>query len=85
MNTEAMIPVTAKTPSMLPKILPSRLAEDIPATAEEMEKKTSGTTRVNIKLMNTVPKGLTTVARSPNTRPMIAPMTTPVRMKSGKR
>ena len=61
------------------------MAEDIPATAEEMEKKTSGTTRVNIMLMNRVPKGLMTVALSPKISPMIAPMTTPVRMNSGKR
>ena len=82
---DATMPVAMNTSSIEPMILPSRFADSMAATAEAIEKKTRGTTRVNIMLMKTRPMGLSAAACSPATNPTIAPTTTPVRMSSGKR
>lgn len=79
------MPVLMNTAIIEPMILPSRLAESMFATAELIEKNTIGTTSVNMKLMNSAPKGLRTTARSPSTSPMIAPRTIPDNTKMGNR
>ena len=87
MITAAMAPVTTKVPTVTPIIFPARFRLSILATALEMEANTMGTTTQNIMLMNTVPKGLSTVAPVPeitlppsstaagNTQPTMAPST----------
>ena len=62
MITAAIAPVTTKVPTVTPMILPARLRLCILATALEMDANTRGTTMQNIMLMNTVPRGLITVA-----------------------
>jgi len=52
-----------------PMIFPARLRLFMLATALEMEAKTMGTTIQNMRLMNTVPKGLKMVAPASNTVP----------------
>ena len=64
MMTEAMIVVTMKVRTVVPISLPARLALFMLAMAEEMEKKTIGTTTQNIMLMNSVPSGSSTEAPS---------------------
>ena len=58
----AMKPATVKTTIMAVNIFPSRFKSDIPATADEMEKKTRGTTIVKRRLRNISPSGLRTAA-----------------------
>jgi len=55
------------------------------ATAEEMEKKTSGTTTMNNRLINTSPKGLRILAFSPKIRPIIEPIIIEESSINGKR
>ena len=62
MITAAMAPVTTKVPTVTPMILPARLRLSMLATAPAMEANTRGTTMQNIMLMNTVPRGFSTVA-----------------------
>ena len=62
MMTEAMIVVHIKVSTVVPISLPARLALFMLAMAEEMEKKTIGTTTQNIMLMNSVPSGSSTAA-----------------------
>ena len=78
MMAAAMAPVTTKVPMVTPMILPARLRLPILATAPAMDAKTMGTTMQNIMLMNTVPKGSSTLApelssvagnRAPTTQP----------------
>ena len=78
MMAAAMAPVTTKVPKVTPMILPARLRLPILATAPAMDAKTMGTTMQNIMLMNTVPKGSSTLApelssvagnRAPTTQP----------------
>ena len=69
MMTAAMAPVTTKVPTVTPMIFPARFRLSMLATALEMEAKTMGTTTQNIMLMNTVPRGLSTVAPVPETMP----------------
>ena len=64
--TAAMAPVTTKVPTVTPMIFPARFRLSMFATALEMEAKTMGTTTQNIRLMNTVPRGLRTVAPVPD-------------------
>jgi len=52
----------------------SRLAPAIDATAEEMEKNTSGTTVTNRALRNTSPSGLSTPAAWPKCHPTAEPI-----------
>ena len=80
MMTAATAPVTTKVPTVTPMIRPARLRLSILATALEMEANTMGTTMQNIMLMNTVPRGLRTVAPALSSvagqiRPAAAPRT----------
>ena len=69
MMTAAMAPVTTKVPTVTPMIFPARFRLSMLATALEMEANTMGTTTQNIMLMNTVPRGLRTVAPVPEMTP----------------
>lgn len=85
MMIAATIPVEMNTSIIDPMIFPSRLAESMAATEDAIEKKTSGTTSVNIMFTNTTPKGFTIAASGPKTSPAIAPRTTHARMMRGNR
>ena len=61
--------MTAAMATVTPMIFPARFRLSMFATALEMEAKTMGTTTQNIRLMNTVPRGLRTVAPVPETMP----------------
>jgi len=74
MTMEAMSPVATKITSIQPRIRPRRLMSGIPATAEEMEKKTTGTVAVKRRLMKISPKGLKRTASFLKTTPSTAPM-----------
>ena len=65
MITEAITVVQMKVITVVPMSLPARLPLFILAMAEEMEKNTIGTTTQNIMLMNSVPRGLSTLAPEP--------------------
>ena len=65
----AMAPVITKVATVVPMIFPALRRLSILATALEMEANTMGTTMQNIMLMNTVPKGLRTVAPAEITAP----------------
>ena len=69
MMTAAMAPVTTKVATVTPMIFPARWRLSMLATALEMEANTMGTTMQNIILMNTVPRGLRTVAPVPEITP----------------
>ena len=61
--TQAAIkPAIVKTTIMAVNIFPRRFMSDIPATADEMEKKTRGMTIVKRRLRNISPSGLRTAA-----------------------
>jgi len=87
MMMAAMPAVTQKETTVTPIILPAFFMESMLAIAEAMEQKTMGTTTQNIRLINTVPKGSSTVApgfttTSPsltmgNKAPTIQPAMTP--------
>jgi len=53
----ASSPVTTKTPSVAPRMRPALRRERVLAMLPASEQNTSGTTRQNIMLMNTVPSG----------------------------
>ena len=74
MTIDAMIPVTMNIASIELIIFPSRFKLSIFATAEEIEKNTSGTTTMNNKFKNKSPNGLIILAFSPNINPIIDPM-----------
>ncbi len=74
MITAAMAPVTTKVPTVTPMIFPARLRLSMLATALEMDAKTMGTTIQNMRLINTVPRGLSTVA-SGHSQPTMQPRT----------
>ena len=57
-----MKPAMVKTTIMAVNIFPSRFMSDIPATADEMEKKTRGITIVKRRLRNISPSGFKTAA-----------------------
>ena len=67
--TAAIPPVTTKVATVTPIIFPARFRLSMFATALEMDANTIGTTTQNIILMNTVPKGLRTVAPVPEITP----------------
>ena len=62
MMTPAIAAVTRNVAMVTPMILPARLTLFILAMADAMEQNTIGTTTQNIMLMNTVPRGFSTVA-----------------------
>lgn len=62
MMTDAINPVTTNTKIMADIIFPKRRMLVIDATAEEIEKKTSGTIVVKRRLRKTSPNGLKTIA-----------------------
>jgi hypothetical protein len=67
------MPVTTKMTIIEVRILPRRFKSVIAATAEDMEKKTIGTTMVKSRLRKTSPKGLKNQQRSLKTRPSKEP------------
>ena len=73
--TAAMAPVMTKVATVVPMILPARFMLFMLAMEPAMDTNTSGTTTQNIMLMNTVPKGFSTVAAPGASQPTIAPMT----------
>ena len=89
---EAMAAVTRKVATVVPRTLPALRISPMLAMAEAMEQKTIGTTTQNIRLMNTVPSGSSTVApaltTSPSTvttghsQPTMQPATIPTSMES---
>ena len=62
MITAAMAAVIIKVATVTPMILPAFFMESMLAMAEAMEQNTMGTTMQNIRLMNTVPRGSSTLA-----------------------
>ena len=58
----AMVAVTQKVSTVTPIIFPARLGDAMLAMAEEMDRNTMGTTMQNMRLINTVPRGSSTVA-----------------------
>lgn len=62
MTVEAVKPVRTKIKIMADMIFPSRRIFFMPATAEEIEKKTSGTITVKSRFRNTSPSGLNNTA-----------------------
>ena len=89
--TEAMAAVTRKVATVVPRTLPALRISPILAMAEAMEQNTIGTTTQNIRLINTVPSGSSTVApaltTSPSTvttghsQPTMQPATIPTSME----
>ena len=94
MMRAAMDAVTQKVSTVTPIILPARRMEAMLAMAEVMDRNTMGTTTQNIRLINTVPRGSSTVApaetrSSPcrttgNSRPTTQPAMMPVSMEIRK-
>ena len=88
---EAMAAVTRKVATVVPRTLPALRISPMLAMAEAMEQNTIGTTTQNIRLMNTVPSGSSTVApaltTSPSTvttgqsQPTMQPATMPTSME----
>jgi len=70
----AMKPAMVKTTIMAVNILPRRFMSDIPATADEMEKKTRGMTIVKRRLRNISPSGLSMAAFFLKTIPRTEPI-----------
>ena len=62
MMTAAMAAVARNVAIVTPMILPARLALCMFAIADEIEQNTVGTAMQNIRFMNTVPSGSSTVA-----------------------
>ena len=75
MIAAAMAPVTTKVPTVMPMIFPARARLRMLATALEMDAKTIGTTIQNMRLMKTVPRGLSTVAPAWTTAPSASRVT----------
>lgn len=76
MIADAVMPVTMKTNSIEDIILPSRFRFDMPATADEIEKKTSGTMAVNRRFRKISPKGFSMAASFLRTIPRTEPRST---------
>ena len=72
-SNEAIAPVVIKTASMTRRIFPSRRLLVMEATAEEMEKNTSGTTAVKRRFRKISPNGLKKTAFSLNISPRADP------------
>jgi hypothetical protein len=70
------MPVKIKKTIIQDNILPRRFRFDIPATAEEMEKNTSGTIAVNRRFRKASPKGLKIAASFLKTTPRVQPKIT---------
>ena len=86
-STDAIAAVTKNTATVMPMIRPALPADSIFAMAEQMEQNTMGTTTQNIRLINTVPNGSSTVAPARTVSPApsfttgkIAPTTQPAPM-----
>ena len=76
----ASSPVTTKTPSVAPRMRPALRRERVLAMLPASEQNTSGTTRQNIMLMNSVPRNSILPPNFGANAPTRQPATMPVSM-----
>ena len=81
--TAAINPVITKTSSIYPRIFPSRFILPIEATADEIEKNTTGTTTEKTRLRKMSPKGFSFMPNSGLNHPVKLPTAIPKRSISG--